>query len=161
MERSNVYLEDRVVKPLRAAFADIRAVRNYAVMSTDMQANHGEIVEKIRKIDNDVWKVISSSKQVSRRFQSHVRQVKKKIAPVAPLRSKTKSAARQEAGKVKAASLETWRQECANARTALKQDGYKGSMKVKQGGAVHNKIIELRQAADAGASRSSGAGPAR
>ena len=56
MEHSNSCFDDCIVKPLRAAFAEIRAVRNHVVMSEDMQTNHGDIVEKVRKIDDEVWK---------------------------------------------------------------------------------------------------------
>ena len=150
MEHSNSCFDDCIVKPLRAAFAEIRAVRNHVVMSEDMQTNHGDIVEKVRKIDDEVWKILNSSKQVGRRFRNQVLKVKKKHAPVVRSCTKTKSVARQEAGKVKVASLASWRQECARARAALKQEGYKGSMKVKKGEAVHKKIVELRQARVAG-----------
>ena len=76
--------------------------------------------------------------------------MKKKTTPVNRWEAKTKSVARQEAGKIKVASLSTWRQECASARAALKQEGYKGSMKVRKGTAVYDKIIALRQVQDAG-----------
>ena len=63
--------------------------------------------------------------------------------------AKTKNASCQETGKVKAASLTVWRQECANARAILKQESYKGSIKVKQGRVVYAKIKEIRQSQSA------------
>ena len=159
MDRSSACFEDAIAKPLRSAFADIRAIRNYAMLSSAMQEHHGEVVEKLHKIDDDVWNICTSSPHVGRRFQNQAQKVAKKLTPVASAGGKTKSVARREAGKVKAASLVAWRQECAKAPAALKQEGYKGSMKVKPGQAVHNKITELRQSSAAGAASSSGPGP--
>ena len=158
MERSNSCFEEHVVQPLRSVFADIRSVRNYVASSTDLQTQHGGLGESLRKIDDTMWKVVSDTKQIGRRFKCQVTKVKKKMAPTARLTTKpSKSAARQEAGKLKADSLTAWKQDIKTAVAALKEEGYKGSLKFKKGMPVHTKIIELQKARLSGVSSSPGA----
>ena len=154
MERTNDYFEDQVKTPLRDIFAHIRGMRNYAVTSNDLQENHQDLVEEIKKIDEEVWKVIQGTQQTSRRLKGQLLKVKKKTAPgPRPSGRPSKSIKRQEAGKLKAASLTLWLQDCASAREALKKEGYKGSLKVKKGTPVHDKILELQKSRLAGAER--------
>ena len=71
-----------------------------------------------------------------------------------------KSKKRQDAGKNKASSLALWRAECAEARQALKDEGYTGSLKFKKGLPLYEKIREIRQAALSGSAQG-GAGSAQ
>ncbi len=133
MEHSNSVFEDQIVMPLRAIFGDIHGMRNYAVSSSDLQANHAPLVDMISKIDEEFWKVVHSTKRISRRFQGQVQKVKKQTTQrLCSSGNTAKSARRKVAGRLKAASLTSWRQECASAREALKKEGYKGSLKVKK-----------------------------
>ena len=67
-----------------------------------------------------------------------------KTCPQEPSPSKKpKSAARMEAGKIKAGSLTLWKQACQDARAALKAAGYNGSVSLKKGGPVYTKAVEL------------------
>ena len=74
-----------------------------------------------------------------------------------------KSAARKEAGKVKAASLTSWKQDVKAACEALKQEGYKGSLNLKKGSRLYAKIEVMRkgQAAASGSGASVSASAAR
>ena len=63
-----------------------------------------------------------------------------------------KSAARRQAGKLRAEALTSWRQEFKAAREALKEEGYKGSLKLKKGMPMYNKIQEVRKGRAAAAS---------
>ena len=58
---------------------------------------------------------------------------------------KTKSAARQAAGKHKAVSLEEWQKDLSDARKALKDEGYTGSLRLKKGTPLFQKIQSIRQ----------------
>ena len=70
--------------------------------------------------------------------------------------SKPKSLARQNAGKIKAASFTSWTNDFKAAREALKQEGYKGSLKLKKGMPMYEKIQEIKKQRVAQASAASG-----
>ncbi len=60
--------------------------------------------------------------------------------------SMSKSAARVAAGKATTASLDPWRSDVREAIQELKANGYKGSLRLKKGSAVHKVVTEKRQA---------------
>ena len=159
MERSNSLFEDQIRTPLRMIFGGIREIRNYVVTSSDLQENHADLVEKMDKIDDEVWKVFQSAKKISRRFEGQVQKAKKKAAQSRrPSATPSKSVKRQEAGKLKAVSLTSWRQDCASAREALKKEGYKGSLKVKKGMPMYEKVLAIQKGRIAGTSSPCGTG---
>ena len=56
-----------------------------------------------------------------------------------------KSKARQDAGKRKSGSLKDWQRDVADACKQLRDQGYKGSLKLKKGSPVYDKAQELKQ----------------
>ena len=138
-------------------FANTREVRNYVVSSSDIQQNHPSLLDKVRSMDDEAWKILSQTKVIDRRFRTQVEKVKKKTAKAARFETKPKSVARQNAGKLKAAFLTLRNKTFKDAVAALKAEGYKGSLKIKKGMPVHNKMVELQkaQAASASTARSS------
>ena len=53
---------------------------------------------------------------------------------------------RRRAGQKKTESLAGWRQDFTAARTALNEEGYKGSLKLNKDGPLYQKIQSIRQA---------------
>ncbi len=102
--------------------------------------------------------MFGQTKQLGRRFRTQLQKVKKKSAATTQktYSIKPKSTKRREAGTIKAALLAVYHQDFRAARQALKNEGYKGSLKMKKGMAMHTKIAELRKARAAGGSSASG-----
>ena len=146
MEESNKYFQEEVAEPLKSIFASIRNVRNYAVTSNDIKQNHPRLSEQLASVDDQIWKAVNRTKHVSRRLRTQVEKVRKKVAPAGTSKARLKSLARQNAGKLKAASLTLRNNAFKDAVQSLKAEGYTGSFKMKKGGAVYNKIAELQKA---------------
>ena len=157
MEKNNSCFQQEILQPIKAMFANTREVRNYVVTSSEIQQNHPDLVDKVRSMDDEAWKILSQTKIIDRRFRTQVEKVKKKTAKAARFETKPKSVARKNAGKLKAAFLTTRNKTFKDAVEALKAEGYKGSLKIKKGMPVHNKMVELQkaQAASASTARSS------
>ena len=116
--------------------------------SNDLREHYPSLVE-----------VLEQTKRVDRRFQTQLQKVTKKSTQARfahAVKKKEKSAARQQAGKTKAVALAAWRKDFRDARQALKDEGYKGSLKLKKGLPMHTKIVELQKARAAAASAPSG-----
>ena len=144
MEQSNTCFKDGVVAPLQSIVQDIRSIRNYAMLQgKDVEERHKGFVEKLKRIDDEAGKVIDQTRRVSRRFQTQLQKVKTKSEAAARKRwqAKPKSAARQEAGKMKAASLKAWHEQVRIAKQTLKAEGYEGSFNLKKGMPMHKKIL--------------------
>ena len=112
--------------------------------SEDLQGHHAGFVEKLREIDDEAWMVMEH-----RRFQTQLKNVTKKSRNDDARRTgikKPKSAARQEAGKSKVASLISWQQDVRAAKNALAAEGYQGSLKLAKGMPMHQKTMELQKA---------------
>ena len=141
---------------VKSLFRDTRNMRNYIVLSDDLKKNHPKLFEMVQKLDYESWRVCENTKRVDRRLRTLQQKVSTKIAKVAcPLRTiamksngtiAMKSIARKEAGKVKAASLTSWRQDFRAARDALKQEGYTGSLKLRKDMPMYAKIQQVRRA---------------
>ena len=101
-------------------------------MSSDMQQNHPSLIDKMNGMDDEAWKILGQAKIMDRRFRIQVEKVKKKIIPKVRLQEKSKSVARQNAGKIKAASFTMRNSLFKDAIQALKAEGYKGSLKIKK-----------------------------
>lgn len=156
MESSSNDFQNQVAQPMKALFGGIRDMRNYIVCSGELQEKHPKLIEMVNKVDDETWKLLGNTKRVERRFRTQQDKVCKKISATArpAYTTKPKSTARKEAGKLKAASLTTWRQDFRVAREALKQEGYAGSLKLKKGMPMYTKIEEVRKSRVAIASRS-------
>ena len=157
--------ETKFKTPLATIFSDMRGLRDAVVAIPDSQENHKEVIEKINKSDHDIWNVHRWTPSFTRRLRIQSQKLKKasvKTCPQEGLPSKLKSAARREAGKKKAGSLTSWMQACKDARSALKAEGYAGSINLRKGGVMHTKALDLLKDRTAtGASASSGPAPSR
>ena len=154
MEGSSNAFQTQVAQPMKALFAEMRNMRNYIVVSGDLSEKHPKLVEMAQKVDDESWRLLENTKRVDRRLRTQQQKVSKKFAARPVYTTVMKSTARKEAGKLKAASLTMWRQDFSTARDALKQEGYKGSLKLKKGMPMYAKIEELRKSRIATASRS-------
>ena len=144
---------------VKSLFRDIRNMRNYIVLSDDLKKNHPKLFEMVHKLDYESWRVRENTKRVDRRLRTLQQKVSKRIAKVAcPLRTiamksngtiAMKSIARKEAGKVKAASLTSWRQDFRADRAeqdALQQKWYTESLKLNKDMPMYAKIEQVRRA---------------
>ena len=157
MEKSNMCFQKDVLQPLKTIFANTRNIHNYVVTSSDLQQNHPDLVDKLRRMDDETWKVLNQTKTVDRRFRTQLEKVNKKCAATPRgERKPSKSVARVNAGKLKAVSLAMRHKDFKDARQALKDEGYEGSLKVKKGMPMHNKIVELQKARASSAAGGSG-----
>ena len=150
INQTNVSFQDQLLQPLRGLAAEIRSIRNHVVLSGELQEKQGPLVEKVRRIDEEAVRVVERAKQINRRMRRQVESAEKK-ACVANLKSaqrgsKVKSVARQNAGKTKAVALASWHKDVRAARQALKNEGYTGSLNLKKGMPVHQKITEIQNA---------------
>ena len=169
VERSFKITEEEFEKkfktPLARIFSHVRELRNDMASKPDLQEKHKEVIEKINKVDHDIWDVHCWTPSFARRLRIQSQKLKKasvKTCLKEESPSKPKSAARKEAGKKKAGSLALWMQACKDARSALKAEGYSGSINMKRGGPMHTKALELlKDRTAAGASASSGSAPTR
>lgn len=148
INQTNVSFQDQLLEPLRGLAAEIRAIRNHVVLSDELQKNQGPLVEKVRKIDEEAGRAVERAKQIDRRMQRQARAAEKKavVASSGPRTLKAKSAARRNAGKVKAEALASWHADVRVARQALKNEGYTGSLNLKKGMPMHQKIMEIQNA---------------
>ena len=149
MEATSGFFERDVAQTAQALFREVRGLRNYLVLSGELQEKHPQLVERASKIDDELWNLVGNTKRVGRRFQTQLRKVTDRISSLQARSAsslKPKSAGRKEAGKLKAESLRLWRQDFSAAREALKREGYKGSLKLKKGMPMYTKIEEMRQA---------------
>jgi hypothetical protein len=157
--------ETKFKTPLDKIFSHVRGLRNDVVANPDLQENHKEVIEKMNKLDHDIWDVHKWTPSFARRLRMQSQKLKKasvKTCLQEEPASKLKSAARREAGKKKAGSLTSWMQACKDARFALKAEGYAGSINLKRGGVMHTKALDLLKDRTAtGASASSGSAPIR
>ena len=157
--------ETKFKTPLDIIFSHVRELRNDMVANPDLQEKHKEVIEKVNKVDHDIWDVHRCSPLFARRLRIQSQKLKKasvKTCLQEESPSKPKSAARREAGKKKAESLTLWMQACKDARSALKAEGYAGSINLKRGGPMHTKALNLlKDRTAAGASASSGPAPTR
>ena len=169
VERSSQITEEEFEKkfktPLAIIFSQMRELRNDVVSNPDLQEKHKEVIEKINKVDHNIWDVHRWTPLFARRLRIQSQKLKKasvKTCLQVESPSKPKSTARKEAGKKKAASLTLWMQACKDARSALKAEGYAGSINLKRGGPMHTKALDLlKDRTAAGASASSGPAPTR
>ena len=167
VEQSNRLFQKEIAEPVKAMFADLRQVRNYMVSLSqplpgrqgsvdDSLVGHGSqdvsLVDKARRMDDEAWKILSRAKALDRRFRTQLEKIKKKLTPKGRFETKPKSVARQNAGKLKAASLATRNKTFKEAVQSLKAENYKGSFTIKKGMPVHSRMIELQKAQAASAS---------
>ena len=144
INQTNVSFQDQLLEPLCGLAAEIRAIRTHVVLSDELQKNQ----EKVRKIDEEAGRAVERAKQIDRRMQRQARAAEKKavVASSGPRTLKAKSAARRNAGKVKAEALASWHADVRVARQALKNEGYTGSLNLKKGMPMHQKIMEIQNA---------------
>ena len=155
MQHTQTCFQDRVMVPIQSIVQDIRAVRNHVMLrGIDFQEHHKDFVEKLERIDDEAGKVIVQTKCVCRRFQTQLQKVTKKSEAAVKQRwqAEPKSVARQDAGKMKAASLKAWQDQVRVAKQSLEAEGYAGTFNLKKGSPMHNKILELKAARPARAS---------
>ena len=157
VERSFKIIEEefdqKFKTPLAGTFFLMRELMNDMKSSPDMQEKHNELMQKIKKVDHDVWDMHRCTPLFARRLRIQSQKSKK---------STPKSTARKEAGKKKNGSLALWMQACKDARSALKEEGYAGSVNLKRGGPLHTKALDLfKDRTAARASASSGQVPIR
>ena len=155
--------EKKFKTPRATLFSHFRDLRNNIVADQDMQEKHQDSVEKINNLDGDIWDIHRCSPLFARRLRIQSQKFKKAsvktcIKDESPSKTK-KSAARVDAGKMKAGSLTFWQQACQDACAALKAEGYSGSVSLKKGGPMYTKALELLKNHAASASSAS-AGPA-
>ena len=107
--------------------------------------------------------MITSGRSLARRShwagvsEFSYRRLKKSVEIASKTHSvKPKSKKRKEAGKIKAASLKLYHEDFRAARKALKDEGYKGSLKMKRGMPMYAKVEELRKVRATRASSSFG-----
>jgi hypothetical protein len=150
VERSFKITEEEFEKkfkiPLATIFSHVRDLRNHMVCNPDLQEKHKELIEKIHKVNHDVWDVHrwTPSFAWGLRIQSQkLRKASVKTCLKEESPPKPKRAARKEAGKKNAGSLALWMQACKDARSALKAEGYSGSINMKRGGPMHTKALDL------------------
>jgi len=135
MDKTNRAFRNAVVTPAESLQRAIRGIRN-SVVSGKYQENQAAFVAKVCQIDEDAGWLLTSA-------QGHEGRLKTQVQMVAKHR-KAKSSGRREAGKSKAVALKQWQQDVQAAGSALKKEGYTGSLNLKKGGALYSKILQLR-----------------
>ena len=140
--------ESDVLHKLRNLFSECHAVKKYACDTPELSKNHMELVKSIGNIVSKVWTTLQKAERFNTRLDDQTRRLKEKLAMTVPKQclKKPKSTKRQDAGKVKVASLRSWQAETLAAIKALRESGYTGSVRVKKGMPVYAKIFELREA---------------
>ena len=105
----------------------------------------------LSEFHSGVWEVMNAAKRHDRRLKQQLRRATAKLsepsgARVGALAKQPKSKRRQEAGKRKTESLSPWRAEVSTACQELRNEGYKGSLKLKRGMPLYERIQTHRQA---------------
>ena len=133
---------------LRTLFSECHAIKDYAFAKLELPENHTDFVRSIGKLDSNVRELLQNAKRFDTRLERQARRVAEKLASTVakPCLKKPKSKNRQDAGKRKAGSLQSWHAEFMAARKALKDTGYTGSLLLKKGMPMYATIQELRQA---------------
>ena len=102
-----------------------------------------EIGESLGKAYGKLWQSTSTGLMgtIAKRVQKHAKQKEELNANGGKRKA---SVAKRDNGKNHAGNLEAWKAEVEAARNVLRQEGYKGSMCLKAGMPLHNKICEMR-----------------
>ena len=141
---------------LRNTWKTLHRLRETTRAPQNTDEYHADIQQMTNDLHSDVWSVLSDAEKIGRCFRQQRKRVATKLTSLSPQPStipsasgsprKPKSKNRQEAGKAKAESLRAWREEVAAARQELKAEGYEGSLWLKKGSAVYEKMQARKQA---------------
>ena len=149
MTQTSDVFEKEVLKHLETQFRDIEDVR--ASLQAVQGPDRVTLLHKIQELSASTWRALDSARKIDRRLRQQVRRASEKFTRMqghneAALPPRAKSKKRQEAGKGKATSLGPWRAEFSEARQELKDEGYTGSLKLKRGMPLYDRIQAKRQA---------------
>ena len=125
-------------KKVRGAMLDIME----AVDLSDTGASPNVVKEQLGKACGKMFQSAAVLRPVVKRAKKHF---EKQAALKANGGKKKISEAKRKDGQNKAGNLTGWKAEVAAARQVLRTSGYKGTMSLKPGLPLHNKILELRQ----------------
>ncbi len=68
MEQTGTNFKTGVADPLQALGGELRDLRNYVMLNPNIQEQHGNFVEKLKRLDDEAGRVMYQSKRVSRRY---------------------------------------------------------------------------------------------
>jgi len=155
MEQSTSIFMVTVVNGILGAWKDLFAVKTFAAAppaGSNADATNIHTLKEVKMIEDvqkRLWATRDDARKLERRLKKQTERVSKKINKKQAVKmtgvSAPKSKARQEAGKRKSESLKSWNQDFATAVAALKAQGYAGTLKIKRGFPVYEKIQEIRQ----------------
>ena len=148
---SNSMFETSILRPLGSSLKDRADLRAYVASqpseSTNQPAEH--VLQMIDKVTSTIWNTQVQATKYKRRLRAQARRVSLRLTiktkEERAKRKNCKSEKRKAAGKLKASCLAQWRQDCSNARTALKERGYEGSLKLHKGSPLYREIQLIQQ----------------
>ena len=150
MAACNEKFEKHVLDQLQGNFQDLAHLRDSLVASSSTAQSSEAVVQKVDDVLTAMWATRVEAVQYKRLVYNQVRRVStilvKEVKKKRPSGKREKSKARQDAGKVKAESLTPWHNDCRDARKALKERGYEGSVKLCRGGEVYKQVQSIRRA---------------
>ena len=156
LQEGNDLFQDNVLKPLGRIVKELRIIRDYndtapvAVDAPAFEQHRAKFAQILDQLDGSIFAVHEEATRAKRRNDYQLRKLKDKLTKLTQkslttCQSKPKSKKRQAAGKRAAASLDTWRSDFSKACKTLKEEGYRGSLNVRKGGAVFKKIQEMKK----------------
>ena len=106
--------------------------------------------QELGEVEKELWDMRvaarSCSGSIDARFQMARRRSAKEVKLAGPRKKRVASEARKEAGKRKVGSLSNWHGEVRTAHQDLKGNGYSGTLKLKKGMPLYERIQENRRA---------------
>ena len=159
LNQTNDLYHEKVLKPLTSIWKQVRAARDLMAAREQAATSHdhhhrsdesslnndANLADKKKEISQSLWDVRDDAFRLQRRLKTQAERVSRKVKTKKYKCTAPKSKAHQKAGKRNAHSLKEWQGDFKGARDALKADGYKGTLKIKNGLPVYGKMQEMRQ----------------
>lgn len=139
-----------VVQSLASLVVDVQAIR-LRVASSESSASMGclpDVPDSLSKLQRDLVKVQRGASRFKRRLRMQTQRVVAKLLgkrSLATSASKPKSPKRVAAGRLKAVSLVKWTKDLRDAREALRNEGYEGSLKLAKGTPLYEKADAMKR----------------
>ena len=158
LDKSNALLQANVLTPLEAVCKSVCVIRGAVSAAPQAMGKYqADLEQKLEKLADDIEVMRGKAKSIKGRQAVQARQLMKKLAKKNRNAAQTaakrpKSVARQTAGKRKAASLKSWHARFRQARQALQDEGYTGSLKLKKGMPLYEKMQQMQRAGSANGS---------
>ena len=107
------------------------------------------LLQELEDVEKELWDMREAARgcsgSIDARFQMARRRSAKEVKLAGPRKKRVASEARKAAGKRKVGSLSNWHGEVRTAHQDLKGNGYAGTLKLKKGMPLYERIQENRR----------------